>query len=52
MLSRVGVSGAGAIVEHLRQNADPAALARAAGVLEHGHWSLVVLVVNGAVRPR
>ena len=46
MLSRVGVSGAGAIVGHLRRNADPAALARAADVLEHGQWSLVVLVVN------
>jgi hypothetical protein len=46
VLARGGVSGAGAIVGHLRHNVQPAALARAADVVEQGHWSLVVLVVN------
>jgi hypothetical protein len=46
ILSQVGVSGAGTIVGHLRRKAAPATLARAAGVLEHGRWSVVALVVN------
>jgi uncharacterized membrane protein len=46
MLAAVGMSGAGAIVGHLRHNTTPEALAHAANVLEEGMSGLVALVVN------
>jgi|tagenome__1003787_1003787.scaffolds.fasta_scaffold19774744_1 hypothetical protein len=46
ILSAVGWSGAGAMVGHFRQHADPADLAAIAGVLEADASALVVVVVN------
>jgi hypothetical protein len=46
LLARVGLSGAGAIIGHIRQNADPGALVAAADVLERDTTGLVVVLVN------
>lgn len=46
LLATVGLSGAGAIIYHLRRNADPAALAEAGNLLEQAAAGLVVVVVN------
>jgi hypothetical protein len=46
LLSASGVTGAGAIIGHIRQNADPVALADAAGLLGASPISLVVVTVN------
>jgi hypothetical protein len=46
ILSAVGWSGAGAMVGHFRQHADPEELATIAGLLEAGSSSLVAVVVN------
>jgi len=46
ILAGVGWSGAGAMVGHFRQHADPEDLAAIAGVLEIGTSALVVVVVN------
>jgi uncharacterized membrane protein len=46
ILAAVGLSGAGAIVGHFRQHADPEELAAIARVLEVGDSALVVVVVN------
>jgi uncharacterized membrane protein len=46
ILPAVGLSGAGAMVGHFRQHADPEDLAAIAGVLEVGASALVVVVVN------
>jgi hypothetical protein len=46
LLATVGLSGAGAIVGHIRQNADPSALAATAEILESNTTGLVVVLVN------
>ena len=46
MLPRVGLSGAGALVDHFRQHADPDDLAAIASLLEVGASGLVVVLVN------
>ena len=46
MLATVGWSGAGAMVGHFQQHAEPQDLAAIAGVLEVGASALVVVVVN------
>jgi hypothetical protein len=46
LLARVGLSGAGAIVGHIRQNADPSSLAATAEVLQRDTTGLVVVLVN------
>jgi hypothetical protein len=46
MLAAVGVTGAGSIIRHVRENADADELAAVAGRLEEDTWSLVVVVVN------
>jgi uncharacterized membrane protein len=46
ILAAVGWSGAGAMVGHFRQHADPQDLAAIARVLEVGSSALVVVVVN------
>jgi hypothetical protein len=46
LLSASGLTGAGAIIGHIRQNADPVALADAAGLLAASPTSLVVVAVN------
>jgi hypothetical protein len=46
ILAKVGLSGAGALVGHFRQHADPEALAAIATVLEAGASALVVVAVN------
>jgi hypothetical protein len=46
MLSVVGLSGAGAIIGHLRENSGSDQIARLRGVLEAGAWGLLVVVVN------
>jgi len=46
ILSRVGWSGAGAMVGHFRQHSDPEDLATIASVLEVRGCALVVVVVN------
>ena len=46
MLATVGVSGAGAMVGHFREHADPADLSAMAGLLDAGTSALVVVVVN------
>jgi len=46
MLCGCGFAGAGAITGHIRRQADPAALADAAGLLGAGPVSLVVVAVN------
>jgi hypothetical protein len=46
ILAVVGLSGAGAMVGHFRQHADPEDLAAIASVLEVGAFALVVVVVN------
>ena len=54
LLATVGLSGAGAIIYHLRRNTDPIALAEAANLLEQAAAGLVVVVVNrrgGLVTP-
>jgi uncharacterized membrane protein len=46
ILAAVGSSGAGAMVSHFRQHADPEGLAAIASVLEVGASGLVAVVVN------
>jgi hypothetical protein len=46
LLSASGLTGAGAIIGHIRQNADPMALADAAGLLGASPTSLVIVAVN------
>jgi hypothetical protein len=46
MFLRVGLSGAGALVEHFRQYADSEELAATASLLEVGAAGLVVVLVN------
>jgi hypothetical protein len=46
LLSVTGLTGVGAIIGHLRHNADPVALADAAGLLSASLVSLVVVAVN------
>jgi hypothetical protein len=46
MLATVGLSGAGAIIGHIRRNTDPADLAGAADLLTNGDRGLVAVVVN------
>jgi hypothetical protein len=46
LFTAVGLSGAGAIVGHFRQNADPGQLARTADLLARGTSGLVVVAVN------
>ena len=46
VLSTVGLSGAGAIIGHFRDNADPDDLSDASAVLELGTSALVVVLVN------
>jgi uncharacterized membrane protein len=46
VLAGVGLSGAGAMIGHFRQHADPEDLAAIANVLEAGASALVVVVVN------
>jgi hypothetical protein len=46
VLTAVGLSGAGAIIGHLRDNADPDELSAASTVLELGTSALIVVLVN------
>jgi hypothetical protein len=46
VLTVVGLSGAGAIIGHIRENADPDELSVASSVLEMGTSALVVVLVN------
>ena len=46
VLTAVGLSGAGAIIGHIRDNADPDELSAASAVLELGTSALVVVLVN------
>lgn len=46
VLTTVGLSGAGAIIGHFRDNADPDELSAASTVLELGTSALVVVLVN------
>ena len=46
VLAGVGLGGAGAMIGHFRQHADPEDLAAIANVLEAGASALVVVVVN------
>jgi hypothetical protein len=46
MLAAVGVTGAGPIIRHFRQNTDAEELSAVADPLEEDAWSLVVVVVN------
>ena len=46
LLAGVGLSGAGAMIGHFRQHADPEDLAAIARLLEAGDSALVVVVVN------
>jgi hypothetical protein len=46
LLVGVGLSGAGAMIDHFRQHADPEDLAALASLLEAGGSALVVVVVN------
>jgi hypothetical protein len=46
LLTVSGITGAGAIIRHVRENADPVALEAAAGLLCAGPTSLVVVAVN------
>jgi uncharacterized membrane protein len=46
VLASVGLSGAGAIIGHFRDNADPDELSAASDVLELGTSALVVVLVN------
>jgi hypothetical protein len=46
LLATVGLNGAGALIYHFRQNADPAQLAETALLLDEGTSGLVVVVVN------
>ena len=46
VLAGVGSSGAGAMIGHFRQHADPEDLAAIASVLEAGASALVVVMVN------
>jgi uncharacterized membrane protein len=46
VLSTVGLSGAGAIIGHLRDHADPDELRAASAVLELGTSALLVVLVN------
>jgi hypothetical protein len=46
VLAAVGLNGAGAIIGHFRDNADPSELGAASTVLELGTSALVVVLVN------
>jgi hypothetical protein len=46
LLTVSGLTGAGAIMGHIRENADPVALAAAAGLLRAGPNGLVVVALN------
>jgi uncharacterized membrane protein len=46
LLAAVGLNGAGAIIGHFRDNADPDDLSAASSVLERGTSALVVVLVN------
>ena len=46
ILPRVGLSGAGALVDHFRHNSDPEDLAAVARLLEVGACGLVAVIVN------
>jgi hypothetical protein len=46
ILARIGWSGAGAMVGHYRQQADPEDLAAIAHLLQVGGWGVVAVVVN------
>ena len=46
LLAKVGLSGAAAIIGHIRQNADPRSLGAAAAVLESDTTALVVVLAN------
>jgi hypothetical protein len=50
LLAGVGWSGAGAMVGHFRQHADPEDLARIGGLLHEGRTALLVVVVNRSAR--
>jgi hypothetical protein len=46
MLATAGLTGAGAIIDHVHQNTQRNELARLADLLDEGAWGLVVVVVN------
>ena len=46
MLAAVGVTGAGAIIDHLRHHGDAGELSGMSDVLDESAWALVAVVVN------
>jgi hypothetical protein len=46
MLAAMGVTGAGAIIDHLRNHGDARELSRVADLLDESAWCLVAVVVN------